>query len=324
MSEPEAWEPIVYPVVRQRASIFRQIVKRAEGGDTQIDPVLRLSHSRVAICDAYEASARTGCCCAGKACPLSCRPRLPSPAGRKLGEATRGSQRPGAHPDYVRGRLARVGVGKLGASSTRRRSPYSHSGDRFEVQRLMGEYARRRRCAVSCRISKPPAPPNGHLSEANYNAPSRPHVACLLLRTADMRVDRINHLVPMLAGGDDLIGVGGPGEGPVVVDLREKALDGGLEIDERAKHAALQPSPVSLAKKPSMAGIEPRGRPAYNGMCSADGGRASLLVGGVLSRIAWISLPAGTAGSIRFRNRWIPGGDGAPALANHLPVEHRK
>jgi hypothetical protein len=35
-------------------------------------------------------------------------------------------------------------------------------------------------------------------------------------------------------------------------------------------------------------------------------------------------LPAGTAGSIRFRNRWIPGGDGAPALANHLPVEHRK
>ena len=127
MSEPEAWEPIVYPVVRQRASIFRQIVKRAEGGDTQIDPVLRLSHSRVAICDAYELSARTGCCCAGKACPLSCRPRLPSPAGRKLGEATRGSQRPGAHPDYVRGRLARVGVGKLGASSTRRRSPYSRT-----------------------------------------------------------------------------------------------------------------------------------------------------------------------------------------------------
>lgn len=203
-------------------------------------------------------------------------------------------------------------------------SVFANSGDRFEVQRLMGEYARRRRCAVSCRISKPPAPPNGHLSEANYNAPSRPHVACLLLRTADMRVDRINHLVPMLAGGDDLIGVGGPGEGPVVVDLGEKALDGGLEIDERAKHAALQPSPVSLAKKPSMAGIEPRGRPAYNGMCSADGGRASLLVGGVLSRIAWISLPAGTAGSIRFRNRWIPGGDGAPALANHLPVEHRK
>jgi hypothetical protein len=129
-------------------------------------------------------------------------------------------------------------------------SVFANSGDRFEVQRLMGEYARRRRCAVSCRISKPPAPPNGHLSEANYNAPSRPHVDCLLLRRADTRVDRIYHLVPMPAGGDDLIGVGGPDEGPVVVGLGEKALDGGLEIDERAKHAALQPSPVSLAKNP--------------------------------------------------------------------------
>ena len=276
MSEPEAWEPIVYPVVRQRASIFRQIVKRAEGGDTQIDPVLRLSHSRVAICDAYESSARTGCCCAGKACPLSCRPRLPSPAGRKLGRGHAGIAAPGRAPG-LRPRQARARRG--GQTGSQLDPPaisvFANSGDRFEVQRLMGEYARRRRCAVSCRISKPPAPSNGHLSEANYNAPSRPHVACLLLRTADMRVDRINHLVPMLAGGDDLIGVGGPGEGPVVVDLGEKALDGGLEIDERAKHAALQPSPVSLAKKPSMAGIEPRGRSAYNGMCSADGGRAS-------------------------------------------------
>ena len=200
-------------------------------------------------------------------------------------------------------------------------SVFANSGDRFEVQRLMGEYARRRRCAVSCRISKPPAPSNGHLSEANYNAPSRPHVACLLLRTADMRVDRINHLVPMLAGGDDLIGVGGPGEGPVVVDLGEKALDGGLEIDERAKHAALQPSPVSLAKKPSMAGIEPRGRSAYNGMCGADGGRhLGMPVGGVLSRIAWISLPAGTAGSIWFRKpmdswwRWRASTGQSPSL----------
>ena len=200
-------------------------------------------------------------------------------------------------------------------------SVFANSGDRFEVQRLMGEYARRRRCAVSCRISKPPAPSNGHLSEANYNAPFRPHVACLLLRTADMRVDRINHLVPMLAGGDDLIGVGGPGEGPVVVDLREKALDGGLEIDERAKHAALQPSPVSLAKKPSMAGIEPRGRSAYNGMCSADGGRASWnacgrrIVEDRLDKLAGLHRGA-LSGS---ENRWIPGGDGAPALANHLP-----
>jgi hypothetical protein len=79
----------------------------------------------------------------------------------------------------------------------------------------------------------------------------------------------------MLAGGDDLIGVGGPDEGPVVVDLGEKALDGGLEIEERAKHAALQPSPVSLAKKPSMAGIEPRGRYQRIMERAADGGRAS-------------------------------------------------
>ena len=185
MSEPEAWEPIVYPVVRQRASIFRQIVKRAEGGDTHIDPVLRLSHSRVAICDAYESSARTGCCSLAKPAPChagqGCHRRLVANWARPRGAP------PGLRPRQARARRGGQTGSQLDPPAI---SVFANSGDRFEVQRLMGEYARRRRCAVSCRISKPPAPSNGHLSEANYNAPSRPHVACLLLRTADMRVDR--------------------------------------------------------------------------------------------------------------------------------------
>jgi len=44
--------------------------------------------------------------------------------------------------------------------------------------------------------------------------------------------------------GDDVIGIGGPDEGfGACVGLGEEALDGGVEIDERAEHTALQPSP---------------------------------------------------------------------------------
>jgi hypothetical protein len=43
--------------------------------------------------------------------------------------------------------------------------------------------------------------------------------------------------------GDDLIWIGGPSEGPwVVVGLGEKAVDGGLKVDDPLEHAAFEPS----------------------------------------------------------------------------------
>jgi hypothetical protein len=272
---------------------------------------------------------KPGAVALAKPAPCHAGQLLPSMAGCKLARGRAGIAAPG-RPRIRSGAGSRAsGWANWEQLDPPAISVFAHSGDRFEVQRLMGEYARRPRCAVSCRISKPPAPPTCRRSEANYNAPSRPLVACLLLRTTDMRVDRINHLVPMLAGGDDLIGVGGPDEGPVVVDLGEKALDGGLEIDEPAKHAALQPAPVSLAKKPSMAGIEPRGRyqRIMERAARMAGAHLGMLVGGVLSRIAWISLPAGTAGSIRFRKpmdswwRWRASTGQSPSVED---VGHRK
>jgi hypothetical protein len=61
-------------------------------------------------------------------------------------------------------------------------------------------------------------------------------------------------LVPAADGSDDLIGIGGPDEGlGVVIGLGEETLDGGLQIDERAEHAALEPSPGELGEEPSTA-----------------------------------------------------------------------
>jgi len=48
-------------------------------------------------------------------------------------------------------------------------------------------------------------------------------------------------LVPTSDGGEDLIGVGGPDEGPgIVIGLGEEALDGRREIDERVERAAFE------------------------------------------------------------------------------------
>ena len=53
-------------------------------------------------------------------------------------------------------------------------------------------------------------------------------------------------------GGDDLGGVCGPEEGlRVMVGLVEIAVDGGLEVDDRSEHAALQASLGQGAKKVS-------------------------------------------------------------------------
>jgi hypothetical protein len=61
-------------------------------------------------------------------------------------------------------------------------------------------------------------------------------------------------LVPAFDGGDDLVGIGGPGEGlGLLVVLSKEAVDGGLEVDERMKNPALERRFDSLAKKPSTA-----------------------------------------------------------------------
>ena len=56
--------------------------------------------------------------------------------------------------------------------------------------------------------------------------------------------------MPASDGGDYLVGIGGPGEGPRrLVILPDEAIDGGVELDERAEHAALQPPPGELVEE---------------------------------------------------------------------------
>ena len=67
-------------------------------------------------------------------------------------------------------------------------------------------------------------------------------------------------MVPALDGSDDLVGVGGPDERfRVVVGRGEEALDRRLQVDNRAEHAALQPSPDQLGEE-ALDGVEPGGR----------------------------------------------------------------
>jgi len=43
---------------------------------------------------------------------------------------------------------------------------------------------------------------------------------------------------------DDFLGIGGPSEGLwLLVGFPEDAVDGGLQLDNRAEHAALEPPP---------------------------------------------------------------------------------
>ena len=47
--------------------------------------------------------------------------------------------------------------------------------------------------------------------------------------------------MPTFDGGDDLVWIGGPGEGfGVFVGFRDEAVDGGLEIDEGVEGTALE------------------------------------------------------------------------------------
>ena len=63
-------------------------------------------------------------------------------------------------------------------------------------------------------IVPPALPSGGHAEPLERTSKEFP---CLLLEMANMRVDRIQHLVPSSDGGDDLVGVLGPAEGSRVV-----------------------------------------------------------------------------------------------------------
>ncbi len=54
-------------------------------------------------------------------------------------------------------------------------------------------------------------------------------------------MDCIQHLVPTGCGDDDLVGVGGPDKGSgLLVMIDDKAVNGGLEVDDALEDAALE------------------------------------------------------------------------------------
>jgi len=67
-------------------------------------------------------------------------------------------------------------------------------------------------------------------------------------------------LVPAFDGGDDLVWIGGPGEGfGVFVGFRDEAVDGGLEVDEGVEDTALE-APLGEFGEETLDSIEPRAR----------------------------------------------------------------
>jgi hypothetical protein len=64
-------------------------------------------------------------------------------------------------------------------------------------------------------------------------------------------------LVPAPDGSDDLVRIGGPGEGLwVIIGLGDEAVDSGLEFDDRAEHAALEAAAGQLRKE-ALDGVKP-------------------------------------------------------------------
>jgi hypothetical protein len=64
-------------------------------------------------------------------------------------------------------------------------------------------------------------------------------------------------LVPAFDGRHDFIRVGGPDEGlEVMIGLFDEAIDGGLELDDRAEDAALETAPGKLGEE-ALDGVEP-------------------------------------------------------------------
>ena len=89
--------------------------------------------------------------------------------------------------------------------------------------------------------------------------------------------------------------------------LVEEAVDGGLEVDDRAEDAALQ-RPLREFGEGALDGVEPRTR------CRREvEGEAlvaieplahlGMLVGGVVVEITWTTLPAGISASTALRKR---------------------
>jgi len=53
--------------------------------------------------------------------------------------------------------------------------------------------------------------------------------------------------MPAPDGGDDFVGIGGPGEGfGLLVGFPQKAVNSGLQLDNRAEDTALKPLPRQL------------------------------------------------------------------------------
>ena len=72
-----------------------------------------------------------------------------------------------------------------------------------------------------------------------------------------MLVERLQHLLPARDGGEDVIGIGGPGEGLwVFIVLGDVAVDGGLEVDKGAEDPALEPAPGERREE-ALHGVEP-------------------------------------------------------------------
>ena len=65
--------------------------------------------------------------------------------------------------------------------------------------------------------------------------------------------------MPTADGCDDLIGIGCPDEGlGLPVGVGEEAVDGGLQFDDRGKHAAFQPAIGELGEE-AFDRVQPRG-----------------------------------------------------------------
>jgi len=66
--------------------------------------------------------------------------------------------------------------------------------------------------------------------------------------------------MPTGSGGDDFVGIGGPGEGLwLLVVIEDEAIDGDLEIDDALEDAALQ-APLGEDGEETLDGVEPAGR----------------------------------------------------------------
>ena len=56
--------------------------------------------------------------------------------------------------------------------------------------------------------------------------------------------------MPAPDSGDDFVGIGGPSEGARLgVMFGQEGIDCGLQVDDRAKHAALQPALCQLGEE---------------------------------------------------------------------------